>query len=166
MPGEGRVVREKLIGLPWVIAAALLTLAGDQASKYIVSHNLSQGESHPVVKGIFHITLVFNTGAAFGMLASGAGFFLVFGIAAALILLSLMPAALRSALTVRIAYALALGGIVGNIIDRLRFGYVVDFLDFRVWPVFNVADSAITVAAILLCVKLLIVQKSKCKSQN
>jgi signal peptidase II len=64
-------------------------------------------------------------------------------------------------LSAKIAFALILGGVLGNLFDRIRLGHVIDFLDFRVWPVFNIADSAITIGVLLICIRLL-----KCKVQN
>jgi len=154
MPGKRRV-REEFISLSWVFSAALGLLFCDQASKYILLGALTQDTSIPIVKNVFHITLVFNSGAAFGMLKSGAGFFLAFGIAAMALLMLLLPRVLKADLMIKIAYALMIGGISGNLIDRIRFGYVVDFLDFRIWPVFNIADSAISVGTALLCLKLI-----------
>ena len=160
MPGKRRV-REEFITLSWVFSAALGVLFCDQASKYFLLGSLKQDTSIPIVKNIFHITLVFNSGAAFGMFSVGANnysplhFFLAFGIAALAILIVFLPRVLKADLVIKIAYAFMLGGISGNLIDRIRFGYVVDFLDFRIWPVFNIADSAISVAVLLLCVRLL-----------
>ena len=94
------------------------------------------------------ITYVTNSGVAFGLFKEAGTFFIFLaGIVIAAILYSLrrLPAQQR---LVRIALGLALGGAVGNLIDRLRLGYVIDFIDFRFWPVFNVADSAI-VAGVL-----------------
>jgi len=141
MPGEKR---EKIIP-----ALVLLVLFLDQFSKFLSNSKLSLHQSVPVIKGIFYLSLVHNRGAAFGMFKNQTFVF----IATALFAIVLIYFSLKKNKRISL-YSLSLGlilaGAVGNLIDRLRFGYVIDFLDFRVWPVFNIADSAITVGAILL----------------
>lgn len=128
---------------------ALLAAALDQATKWWMLRALVAGESTPVIPGVFHLTLVHNTGVAFGLLAGQGS--MVMAITSVLILVLLatnrraQPAPLLSW-----GMGLILGGAIGNLIDRVRFGAVIDFLDFRVWPVFNLADSCITVGAILV----------------
>jgi signal peptidase II len=144
--------------LPWFVLAAALVLL-DQASKWAVLAKFLPGERLDVT-GFFNLVLVFNKGAAFSFLSSAAGwqtaFFLAIALAAAAVVSVLL---VRSAGTrpFRCALALILGGALGNAIDRLRFGQVVDFLDIHVgawhWPAFNVADSAITIGALLLIVE-------------
>lgn len=105
----------------------------------------------PVWPGVFHLTLVHNTGVAFGMFR-GAGRLLALTslLSAAVILAYLGASARRAQPSHRVrrwAWAAVAGGALGNAYDRLRFGAVIDFLDFRVWPVFNLADSAIVCGA-------------------
>jgi len=164
MPGEGRIGK-KGIAPYGVAAAAAAIFALDQAAKFAVKGFISPGESVPVIKGIFHITLVMNKGAAFGIFKDQGALFVIVGIAVAAFIIYSLPRLLREGALIRAATALMLGGAAGNLIDRLRFGYVVDFLDFRVWPVFNVADSAITVGTILICIRLL-TQNVERKAQN
>jgi signal peptidase II len=122
----------------------------DRFAKIFALKTLSAGESIKVLPGIFHITLVFNNGAAFGLLRDRAAFFIsASAFAITFIILFAwrhkgMPAMLALSL------GLILGGSLGNLVDRLTFGYVIDFFDFRIWPVFNVADSAITVGVGIL----------------
>lgn len=135
--------------------AGLVVLV-DQLSKWLACQNLSRGESFPVIARAFHITLVHNTGAAFGLFLNQTILFVVISIIAVLFtIFFLVRAHLRRArrtfpFLTRFCLALILGGAIGNLIDRLRFGYVVDFLDLRIWPVFNLADGAITLGAIFL----------------
>ena len=126
----------------------LLTLIIDQASKFFVSRSLSLHESVPVIPGIFHLTLVHNRGAAFGMLKGR--WFIFIGVSLAAIGYILVMLRRQSSRLQQAALSLVLAGAAGNLIDRLALGYVVDFLDFRVWPVFNAADSAICTGAGLL----------------
>ncbi|MCM8795607.1 MAG: signal peptidase II [Candidatus Omnitrophica bacterium] len=136
----------------------LFILALDQFTKYLVTKSLILHESFPVIKGIFHLTLVANRGAAFGILKDQTLVF-IFTAILVIILISvhlspIFSKGLRKDKgkhgVYRIAMAFILSGALGNLIDRLRFGYVIDFLDLRIWPVFNLADCAITLGAILL----------------
>lgn len=130
---------------------SLVVVALDQATKWWMLRRLAPGESVPVIPGVFHLTLVRNPGIAFGLFARQGG--MVLGVALLLIALLLVTARSRPSSRwppIPWAMALILGGAVGNLVDRVRFGAVVDFLDFRVWPVFNVADSSITVGAALV----------------
>ncbi|MBD3426200.1 MAG: signal peptidase II [Candidatus Omnitrophica bacterium] len=137
-------------------AFVFLVLVLDQASKYVVLALLERGESVPVVSGLFHITLIHNTGAAFGMMKAHPRIFVVISILAVLFINYILIKKL-SGLNPRerIALCLLLGGTLGNLADRIRLGYVTDFLDFRVWPVFNLADSFITAGAVLIAWSLL-----------
>lgn len=136
------------------MAIALIILIGlitDQLTKFLVLKKLSLSQSIPVIGNIFHITLVFNQGAAFGMLKGFTVVLIIISVATIFFIVK----NLRNKTSRRIdlstmALALIACGATGNCIDRLRFGYVVDFLDFRIWPVFNIADSFISIGAVLL----------------
>lgn len=141
---------------------ALLVVVLDQLSKVVVSHWLQLYESVAVLP-FFSFTLLHNPGAAFSFLADAGGWQRWFFTAIALFVSVVITVWLRRLPAEEkwqaAALALILGGALGNVIDRLRFGYVVDFLDFYYqqwhWPAFNIADSAITVGvAILLWVTL------------
>lgn len=137
-----------------VFLAAFLVFAADRLTKYFVVSSLSTAESVRVIPGIFHITLVLNNGAAFGIFKNMGAFFIgATVLAAALILFYVLRSESMNA-AVTAALGLILGGALGNLVDRVRFGYVIDFLDLRVWPVFNVADSAITVGAAILVLSI------------
>jgi signal peptidase II len=126
----------------FLIAAAVLAL--DQLTKYLVRANLALGESFPD-EGFVRITYVANTGAAFGILQGQALFLIVttfFGLAA-ILLYYLYPPMEHG--FIRLALGLQLGGAIGNLTDRVRLGEVTDFIDFRFWPAFNVADSSIVI---------------------
>lgn len=140
---------------PWFALAVLLALL-DQLTKYWISASFDYGQVREVT-GFFNLVLTHNKGAAFSFLASAAGWQRGFFIAVALIAIVVI-----SVLLVRhageklfcLSLALILGGAIGNVLDRIALGYVVDFLDFHIagwhWPAFNLADSAITVGAALL----------------
>jgi signal peptidase II len=136
-----------------------ITLLLDQVSKEIVMRGLSLGENLEVIPGFFALTHIRNTGGAFGFLAGEATrtrtlFFLAASGLALSIILYLYAKLPPDKPWVAGALAVIFGGAMGNIVDRLRFGEVIDFLDFYVgavhWPAFNVADSAISVGAGLL----------------
>lgn len=106
---------------------------------------LSAGNSISVLDGIFHLTLVYNTGIAFGFFKDHPSLLLTL-ITLSLVLLIFWGMKIRqSSRLARAGLGLILGGAVGNWIDRIRVGAVIDFLDFRIWPVFNFADTAISV---------------------
>ncbi|GAC1551670.1 MAG: signal peptidase II [Collimonas sp.] len=142
---------------PWLAIAALVLLI-DQLTKITIVRLFSYGESQAVTS-FFNLVLVYNKGAAFSFLSTESGwqryFFTALGIAAALFITFLLKrhAGQRMFCT---ALALILGGAIGNVIDRIAHGHVVDFLDFYVrnwhWPAFNIADSAICVGAVLFVI--------------
>ena len=159
MPRERRV-RKEGVGPAQYLFISIAVLISDQTAKFFALKNLSPDISIPILKNVFHLTLVLNKGIAFGFLKDRAPFLIAIGIISAGFLLYFLPRIKKEALSTRIAAAMVLGGILGNLIDRIRFGYVVDFLDFLVWPVFNIADSCITIGAVLICWDLLKRKKS------
>ncbi len=130
---------------PFLIAIFVVIL--DQITKAIVITCLKYGKSYLIINKIFYLTLVKNTGAAFGTFKNQAAFFILVSIIAIIFIVVFLS---KKKVNLYLPLALILGGAIGNLIDRLRFGYVVDFLDFKVWPVFNVADSCISIGAFLL----------------
>jgi len=148
MSGERGKIRGQII-LYYLIAASVLLL--DQVSKYCAGVFLSPGESVPLVRGFLHLTLVYNTGAAFGLLKRHPGLFIAVAAPAAALMAYFLARASRALDTwEKTAVSFILGGTLGNLVDRVVYGHVIDFIDFRVWPVFNVADSFITIGAVLL----------------
>jgi signal peptidase II len=142
-----------LIGL---VAGAVLVL--DQITKALVLNHLPLGGSIPVIPGFFDLTHVHNPGGAFGFLSGmsaefrGLLFIAVSLLAVGLILYFYWQTPVRQRL-LAVGLSLIFGGAVGNLVDRVRFGIVVDFLDLYIgelhWPAFNVADSAITVGVLI-----------------
>lgn len=132
-----------------IIFFTLLILL-DQLTKIYFSKTLSLGQSIPIIKNIFHISLVYNKGGAFGIFQGKISLFIIISILAIYLVLS----NIRNK-EVSFSWILVLSGAVGNLIDRIRLGYVIDFLDFRVWPVFNIADSCITIGMFLIILDLL-----------
>lgn len=122
----------------------------DQLSKFIVSNTLLLNQPNPVIKSVFAITLVHNRGAAFGMMKGQTILFIATSICAIILIYRSLKINKHGATSLNsVALALILAGALGNLIDRLFFGYVIDFFDFHIWPVFNIADSSITIGAVL-----------------
>jgi signal peptidase II len=151
------------VGLPVVVAVVVLVL--DQLTKLVALTRLVPGLPVPVVDGLFSLTLVMNPGLAFGMFATtpAAWRWVVAALSlGALAVLAVLASRLLAdgRWFTRLGIGLIFGGAVGNLIDRARFGAVVDFLDFYWrqyhWPAFNVADSAITVGVAVLAVTMLV----------
>ena len=139
---------------------AILIVVIDQATKLIVVRSLALCERTDLVGNILRITHIRNSGAVFGTMRWAGSYFTLFSIVAGAALIVVIFLARKSSMLVRTALGLVLGGAVGNLIDRLRYGAVVDFMDVGVsekvrWPCFNVADLAITVGVILLIVNTL-----------
>lgn len=157
MAGSKRSGARNGFGL-WIGLAIVLVLL-DQLTKSLVLRSIRFGERVRVVDGFFDLTLVYNEGAAFSFLASAGGWqrwlFTGIGVAAAVFIMFLLWRHGAQRLFA-VALTLILGGAVGNVIDRLVHGKVVDFLlaywNGFYWPAFNLADSAITVGAVLLVV--------------
>ena len=149
--------------LPYLALVAFL-LALDQMTKWFIARQIQLYGSHKVIPGFFSLTHIRNKGAIFGFFShSGSRIVFLALIAASLVALALViyyfiktPAAQRG---MKLALSLILAGALGNQIDRLVRGYVIDFLDLYVrnrhWPFFNVADSCITIGAALLLIMLL-----------
>jgi signal peptidase II len=145
-----------------VIAAVVVIL--DRITKHIVVHQLPNGQAHSIIPGIFRITDVHNTGAAFSMFAETASpvairnILIAFSVFAVLILLAMLWRVGRTLTISSVALALILGGAFGNLYDRVRYHYVVDFLEVHIhtyhWPDFNVADSCICIGACLLLIEI------------
>lgn len=130
-------------------------LALDQITKFLAENFLIHGRSVPILPHVFHLTLVENKGIAFGLFQGMEGLLFVV-ITASIIILAILGWRSQSMQTAdRWAFSLILGGALGNWIDRIRVGAVIDFLDFRIWPVFNLADNAITIGVCLFFLTLL-----------
>lgn len=138
---------------------AVLVFVFDQATKIVVRASLAPGESIPA-DGWFRFTHVTNTGAAFGLFQGQGPLLLlttVIGVAA-IVTYYLYPPVQTPVLTTSLG--LQLGGAIGNLVDRVTLGHVTDFFDFRIWPVFNIADSAIVVGVVVLTGYMLLFDRS------
>jgi len=138
-------------GLGLALALALFIFLADLVLKELVESSMRLGDSIPLVPGILHLTYIKNDGGAFGILG-GQGSILLLGSAVAVAVVLWMLLEGPPARPMALGCGLILGGAAGNLLDRLTAGEVTDYVDLRVWPVFNAADAAIVlgVAALLL----------------
>ncbi|MFQ5996154.1 MAG: signal peptidase II [Dehalococcoidales bacterium] len=137
----------------------LLIVVADQLSKAWIRTNLVEGQSLFEL-GFFRLTHVHNTGAAFGLFPGQSFILTIIAIVAITIILVYAFISSRyfpwlDSRLGRLALGLVFGGTVGNLIDRLRLGYVTDFIDFGYWPAFNIADSSVTIGVIIFAYSLL-----------
>lgn len=148
--------------MPFFLISFLVVVI-DQLLKFMMIKTLVYSESVPIIKGFFSLTLVYNTGAAFGILRGKQNLFLILPILTiGLILILYIKSKERQKILVPLG--LLLGGTIGNLVDRLRYGFVVDFFDlyFRSWhwPAFNIADASICFGVLLLFLQ--VVSKNRC----
>jgi len=155
------------------IFGAIAVIVLDQITKVVITEKLFMYGTHKVIEGFFSLVYVMNPGAAFGFLAGAPEIFRYFffiGITslAMLLIIYYILKSKEERLPVIISLTLIFGGAVGNLIDRIRFGAVVDFLDFYIgtwhWPAFNVADSAISIGAVLMVWEMLVNRKKTSSS--
>lgn len=132
----------------------LLIIAADQIIKYSLILHLKFGET--IAGSLFDITLVKNTGTAFGLFTNQNVLFVILGIIFVILLSIFFFKFKKKEFLFKFCFIFILSGALSNLFDRLRLGYVVDYIDLRFWPVFNIADSAITVGAATLVILILI----------
>jgi signal peptidase II len=148
-----------------VLLLGLAILLLDQLTKQAIRANFIYGESRPVIDGFFNLVYVRNDGAAWNILSGQSLILILISVAVLGLLVVYRRSFLQETLPHRIMLGLMLGGIVGNLVDRIRFGWVTDFLDFEFgsyhYPSFNVADSAICIAVTLYIITNLIASKKK-----
>ncbi len=147
MPAE--TGKEKEIGVSFAPLSIIpAVFVADRLLKLWVVNRFSEGQSFPVWPGVFHLTRVDNTGAAFGIFRGSAMPLTLLSVISVLFLSwylirRLSSEETRAGVFPAAAWALVIGGALGNLYDRARFGYVIDLFDLRVWPVFNLADACI-----------------------
>lgn len=154
-----------MYGLRWLILSAVVIIA-DQVTKTLAVKLLFGSPPVVLIPGFFDFSLVYNTGAAFGLLNDAEGwqniFFIIVAVSVSFFVLISLYRLKESEMQTAIAFALILGGAIGNIIDRIRQGYVVDFVHWFYgdwhWPTFNIADAAISIGAVLLVLDVLSVR--------
>lgn len=168
---EKKLTRKHLIlcfALPFILVL-------DQVIKAWVKHTVPLYGSIPVIHGFFSITYVKNTGVAFGLFAGDASpvrilFFIFITIGALILIFFIFRKIKGNRVLVPLSLAMIMAGAIGNLVDRIRWGYVIDFLDFYWqpyhWPAFNIADSAITVGVFLLLIENLLLHRRERESEG
>ncbi|MFQ5510382.1 MAG: signal peptidase II [Candidatus Krumholzibacteriia bacterium] len=133
------------------VLPAVIVVILDQVTKQFFWH---LGRNFDVIDGFFRVTLVRNSGAAFGMLQDGRGFLIVMSVLASILIIFVVQRLPAEQLARRVFLGMILGGALGNLIDRIYPGQVIDFIDMGIpayrWPVYNIADSAVTIGGVLL----------------
>jgi signal peptidase II len=134
------------------LITALMVYIADQVTKHWMASTLVYSGSRPIIGSAFRLTLTQNRGGAWGLMPGENHVFTAFAIIAIFALVLAYHKVGRQDLQVGAAFALAMGGALGNVTDRIRLGYVVDFFDVHIihWPIFNLADSAISISIVLL----------------
>ena len=133
----------------------IIWLLLDQLTKYYVMNHFLLGESLPVIPNVFHLTYIINRGAAFGMLTNQRWFFLAVAFVLIIVYGFYRKRVNNGPLSLRVGTALLISGAIGNGIDRYVLHGVVDFFDFRIWPIFNIADIGICVGVVCVIYYLL-----------
>ena len=156
--GSMKCLKQKLSWMYLFTFSALLAL--DLITKAYIAKSMRLGQSIPVIKNFFHITLVHNKGVAFGMGNQLSKYFFIVASVIAIFVLIYVFCRLKPHENLsKLGTMLILSGAIGNLVDRIRLGYVIDFLHFFIdkhhWPSFNVADSAISVGAALFVLEIL-----------
>ena len=131
-------------------------LIAAQAVNHLVRTTMVQGQSIPIIENIFHITYIENPGAAFGILANQRMLFLILTAVIVGVMIYLYCSLSNKKSLTAISLGIVVSGAIGNFIDRFMQGTVTDFLDFRIWPIFNIADIAICVGLALICYFIII----------
>ena len=135
-----------------VFSAALIVVFLDQITKILIRKNFELNESVPIIKNVLHLTYVSNTGSAFGLFRGFNIFLILFSVIVIVAIFYYLKKIVKNERLLQFSVGLLLGGTIGNLADRLIYGAVTDFIDFRIWPVFNVADSAVTISILLLII--------------
>ncbi len=138
-----------------VLFLTIFIVTIDQVSKYLVIDALIPGESIIIIPRFLYFTFVQNTGVAFGLFRDNplaAQSLVLIGCTVGMIILCAIK---KMSMIDRVACACMIGGAIGNLIDRILYGAVIDFIDLRVWPIFNVADMCISIAAGLLIISMI-----------
>ena len=144
-----------------LLLLSLIVIIVDQLTKYYIEHTLTLGMSIPVIPNVFHITYILNPGAAFGILEHQTEFLIIIALTMITALIYFYKRIPRTLKLLHFGLGLLAGGSIGNVIDRVKTGYVVDFFDFRIWPVFNVADIAIVCGVTAIIWTLLFADKEE-----
>ncbi len=138
-----------------LVLIAVLVVIIDQLSKFLIKLYYEPGQTVPLIKNFLHLTYVRNPGAAFGLFPGSQTILLIITVIVFAFIIFFQIEIGKDDIFIRIVLGLFLGGTLGNFIDRIQYGLVVDFIDFRFWPVFNFADASIVIGLFLLALYIL-----------
>ena len=152
--------------MTWWLMVIGCVIVFDQLIKYIVVNSMFLGQSIALVPNILHLTYILNAGAAFGILANQRLFFIAIAAILVGVVVFFYPKIIKLNCYFKLGIALLFGGAIGNMIDRIFIGKVVDYVDFRVWPIFNLADIAIVCGCILIVYQMLFANERHLKQHK
>ena len=164
------ILKKILLSVELLIVVALVhwekvlfvgILALDQFTKSRVTATMRLGESIPVVQDFFHLTYITNPGAAFGILPNQRVFFLIMGAALLILFAVFYPRISKTDRLLKFGVICLVSGSTANLIDRIQLGAVVDFFDFRVWPIFNVADIAVVAGMFVMIYVIIFMEEPR-----
>ena len=137
----------------------LVIIGGDQFTKHLVSSSMQLGQSQEIIDSFFYFTYAHNTGVAWGMLAGHLWLFIIVALVSAVLMIVFFIRTRRDEVLTRFGLVLTFAGMVGNLIDRVVFGYVRDFIDVVIFnynfPIFNVADMAVVIGVALIIIEII-----------
>ena len=144
-----------------ILAVSAVIVCFDQITKTLIKNSLDLFESVPIIENIFHFTFIKNSGMAFGLnFPGGIYFFTTASLILTCVLFWMLWKERNNSIYIRLAFALIIGGAIGNLIDRILYGEVVDFLDFMIgdyhWYVFNIADTSVSIGMGILLIHTLL----------
>ncbi len=149
----------------FIIIAAVVAL--DQLTKYLIQANMELNQTVPLIDGIFHITYIHNTGAAFSLFQNKTGFLIAMQLAVIVVVMVYLVKKRREEHGfLLLSLSLIAAGGMGNLIDRAVNGYVVDFLDWRIWPIFNVADISVCVGCGFLVLYVFYIEPKRARKKK
>lgn len=137
-----------------VFSIALIAVLIDQITKLLIKTNFQLNQGIPLVKDVFHLRYIRNFGAGFGIMQQQTWILIFISITVIGVILYYLDRIKDKEILLQFLVGFVLGGTIGNLIDRVSYGSVIDFLDFRIWPVFNFADGFVTIGIIGLVVYL------------
>ena len=137
-----------------IFSLTIIIILIDQITKFLIKTNFKLNESLPLIKNIFHLTHIHNFGAGFGILQQQKWILVFISIIVIGVIFYYFERIKEKEILLQVLVGFILGGTIGNLIDRLSYGFVIDFIDFRIWPIFNFADSFVTLGVIGLIIYL------------
>ena len=137
-----------------IFSTALIIILIDQITKFLIRINFQLNETFPIIKNIFHLTYIHNFGAGFGILQQQKWILIFISLIVIGVIFYYFGRIKDKEILLQVLVGFVLGGTIGNLIDRLIYGFVIDFIDIRIWPIFNVADSFVTIGVIGLIIYL------------